>query len=164
MQAVEEAYVHKQRTLVIRHASNHRVVALVEILSAGNKSSQHALDALVTKALAALDQGIHLLLVDLQAPGPRDPQVIHSVIREELTGKSCEQAPGKPFTLAAYAADTVRTAYVEPLGVGDALKEMPLFLTPDQYVNVDLESTYQAAYVGVPRIYRKQLEGPALKG
>jgi hypothetical protein len=41
--------------------------------------------------------------------------------------------------------------------VGEALPEMPLFLTPEAYVNVPLESTCQAAYQGVPRLYQEVL-------
>src|SRR5947209_3346723 len=37
-----DEYTLKQRTLIIRHSSNHRIIALIEILSAGNKSSRHA--------------------------------------------------------------------------------------------------------------------------
>src|SRR5262245_26131029 len=36
-------YVLKRRTLVIRHASGDRIIALVELVSPGNKSSRHAL-------------------------------------------------------------------------------------------------------------------------
>jgi hypothetical protein len=43
--------------------------------------------------------------------------------------------------------------------VGDVLPDMPLFLQPDWYVNVPLESTYQAAYRGVPAYWRGILEG-----
>src|SRR4051794_25923162 len=36
-----DTLARKQRTLVIRHGSNDRVVALLEILSPGNKNSRH---------------------------------------------------------------------------------------------------------------------------
>jgi hypothetical protein len=141
--AEREQYTRRQRTLVIRHVSGHRLVALLKILSSGNKASAHALRTFLDKALAALARGIHLLLIDLHPPTPRDPQGIHD----------------KPLTLAAYDAGPVKTAYVEPVAVGDLLPEMPLFLAPEQYINVPLETTYGAAYAGVPRFYRNLLEG-----
>src|SRR5262249_3311247 len=73
-QAETESYTRKQRTLVIRHTSDHRIIALIEIVSPGNKASRHAIRSFLDKALAALNQGIHLLLIDLHPPGPRDPQ------------------------------------------------------------------------------------------
>jgi hypothetical protein len=42
--------------------------------------------------------------------------------------------------------------------VGRDLIDMPLFLTPEMYINVPLEATYQAAYRGVPRKWRDVLE------
>jgi hypothetical protein len=155
-----DPYTLKRRTVVIRHVSNHRVVALIEIPSPGNKASRHALRAFLTKAASALAHGIHLLLIDLFPPGPRDPQGIHGSLWEQLAEEPHAQPADKPLTLAAYAAGPVPTAYVEPVAVGDALPDMPLFLAPEQYINVPLEPTYRAAYEGVPRFYRAILEAP----
>ena len=84
LRAEDETYRSKQRTLAIRHRSGHRLIAIV---SPGNKSSRHAFEALVAKLLMALDQGIHVLLIDLQKPSPRDPEGIHNAIWEELNRK-----------------------------------------------------------------------------
>ncbi|MFI5378991.1 MAG: hypothetical protein ACHRHE_06830 [Tepidisphaerales bacterium] len=35
---------------------------------------------------------------------------------------------------------------------------MPLFLRPDRYINVPLESTYREAYAGMPAFWRDVLE------
>jgi len=157
-EAVREAYTQRQRTLVIRHTSNHRVVAIIEIVSAANKCADYPFDTFLDKALAALRQGIHLLLLDLHLPTPRDPAGIHGAIWSALTGEEYRFPADKPLTLAAYAAGSIKRAYVEPFAVGDTLIEMPLFLTPDHYVNVPLEATYSADYRGVPRFYRDILE------
>ncbi len=47
------------------------------------------------------------------------------------------------------------TCYVEPTAVGTSLIDMPLFLTPDRYVNVPLEKTYLAAYDGLPQRWKR---------
>lgn len=151
-------YTLRQRTLVIRHTSNHRIIALIEVLSRGNKASRHALRAFLDKALSALAHGIHLLLIDLHPPGPRDPAGIHGAIWQQLTEEEFTPPPDKPLTLASYNAGPVKTAYVDPIAVGDILTEMELFLDPEQYINVPLEATYQAAYAAVPRFYRNLLE------
>jgi hypothetical protein len=158
VRAAIDEYTARRRTVVIRHVSRHRVVALVEILSPGNKASRHPLRAFLDKAVAALTQGIHLLVADLFPPGPRDPQGIHGALWQQLNDGDYEQPPDKPLTLAAYAAGPIPTAYVEPVAVGDVLPHMPLFLTPDEYINVPLEATYQTAYARVPRFYRNILE------
>jgi hypothetical protein len=151
-------YVVKRRTLVIRHASGDRIVALLEIVSPGNKSARYAVRSFVEKAVEALYRGYHLLIVDLFPPGPRDPQGIHAAIWGEFSDDAAPLPAGEPLTLAAYSAGPVKHAYVEPTAVARDLIDMPLFLTPGEYVNVPLETTYQAAYRGVPRRWREVLD------
>jgi len=154
-----EGYVRKQSTIVIRHGSDDRIVALVEVVSHGNKSSRHAISSFVEKAGEALCRGYHLLIIDLHPPTARDPQGIHGAIWSEIEDDSYVAPSDKPLTLAAYEASSPKRAYVEPVAVGDALIDMPLFLAPEQYVKVPLEATYQAAYRHVPLRWRRVLEG-----
>jgi hypothetical protein len=155
------AYVAKARRLVIRHTSGDRVVALIEILSPGNKSSELAMKAFLAKATDTISQGYHLMLIDLFPPTSRDLQGIHGAVWKELGDASYVAPPNKPLTLVSYAAGAIITAYIEPCAVGDVLIPMPLFLTPDYYVSVPLEETYLAAYRGVPRRWREVLENTA---
>jgi hypothetical protein len=155
-----EYYVRKQTSVVIRHVSNDRVIALVEV-SPGNKASRHALRAFVEKAAEILAHDCHLLVLDLHPPGPRDPNGIHGAVWEEIGDATYRQPPDKPLTLAAYSAGLVKTAYVEPVAVGDVLPDMPLFLKPEEYIDVPLEKTYRAAWQGVPRRWQRVLEAPA---
>ncbi|MGO9914781.1 MAG: DUF4058 family protein [Isosphaeraceae bacterium] len=154
----EEIYARRQRSIVIRHSSDDRIVAVLEIRSAGNKSSNKEFRSFVAKAVDLLDHGYHLLLVDLHPPTPRDPDGIHPVIWAEFGGRSKPALPDKPLTLVAYDAGPPKTCYVEPVAVGDGLIDMPLFLAPGWYVSVPLEMTYQAAWRGVPRRFRAALE------
>ncbi len=156
-----EDYALKRRTVVIRHSSEDRIVALLEILSPGNKSSRHAIRSFVDKAVASLYHGFHLLLVDLFPPSRRDPQGIHGAIWSEISDEAFQLPPNEPLTLAAYSAGPVKQAYVEPTAVGRELMAMPLFLEPEFYINVPLESTYQAAYRGVARRWKGVLEQDA---
>jgi hypothetical protein len=154
-------YVLKRRTLVVRHASGDRIIALLEIVSPGNKSARHAIRSFVDKAVEALYRGYHLLILDLFPPGPRDPNGIHGLIWAEISDEPFTLPPDEPLTLAAYSAGPIKRAYVEPTAVGRELIDRPLFLDPETYVNVPLEATYQAAYRGVPRRWRSVLESPA---
>lgn len=151
-------YVEKQKSIVIRHISGHRVVALIEIVSPGNKASRYTLQKFIEKAAATLFRGYHLLVLDLHPPTPRDPQGIHGAIWEEIEDDSYRAPADKRLTLASYSAGLTKTAYVEPFAVGDSLPDMPLFLQPDGHVLVPLEATYQAAWRGVPRFWQRVLE------
>jgi hypothetical protein len=61
-------YASKKKAVTIRHVSEHRVVAVLEIVSPGNKSSRSALTAFVRKGQDLLAAGVHLSLVDLFPP------------------------------------------------------------------------------------------------
>jgi hypothetical protein len=151
-------YVLKRRTVVIRHASDDRIVALLELVSPGNKSTRRALRSFVEKAVEALYQGYHLTVVDLFPPTPRDPNGIHGAIWAELSDDEFHLPPETPLTLAAYSAGVRKKAYLEPTAVGTALIDMPIFLDEETYVDVPLEATYEAAYRGVPRRWKQVLE------
>lgn len=154
-----EFYRRKQHTVTVRHVSGDRIVAMVEIVSSGNKSSRNAMRSFVEKAGELLDKRIHLLLIDLHPPGPRDPQGIHGVVWDEIAGQDYAAPADQPLTLAAYESALTVRAYVVHLAVGDVLTEMPLFLEPGAHVPVALEETYQSAWAAVPRRWRAVLEG-----
>jgi hypothetical protein len=151
-------YSMRRRTLVIRHASDDRIVALLEIVSQSNKNRQAALATFVNKAVAALQHGYHLLVIDLYPPTRFAPEGIHGAIWAEIDETPYEAPPDQPLTFVAYSADVPPTAYVQPMRVGDLLGEMPLFLTPERYVEVPLETTYAAAWRGMPQRWRRELE------
>jgi Protein of unknown function (DUF4058) len=155
-----KAYTGRRRTLVIRHKSGNQVVAMIEIVSPGNKKTRQQLGRFVRKAVKVVSAGVHLLVVDPFPPGKWDRQGIHGAIWAELSGEDYQQPGGRPLTLASYAAGPTNTAYVQTFAVGQPLVEMPLFLTDERYVKVDLETAYQGAWDGTPDEVREQLSGP----
>ena len=156
-----DAYARAQRTLVIRHTSDDRIVAMIEVLSPGNKSSRHALRSFLDKAVAALDGGVHLLLVDVHRPGPRDPDGIHGALLNEIGTEDYTLSCERPFTAAAYVGGAVVEAFVAHFAVGEPIPEMPLFLTRENYVRVPLEAAYLAAWEDVPAQYQQILMAPS---
>ncbi len=154
-----ERQVKGRRHVTIRHTSDDRILAIIEILSAGNKDNRHSLQTFVDKVLTALRKGIHLLIVDLHPPGPRDPQGIHGVLWEAIDDRQPYTQPAdKPLTLVAYQCDRGITAHIQPFAVGETMIDMPLYLDPDSYITIPLEQTYQQAYKGVPLRWRRVLE------
>ncbi|HEX7378071.1 MAG TPA: DUF4058 family protein [Pirellulales bacterium] len=151
-------YAAQRRRLVVRHSSDDQVVAVIEIMSPGNKAGRRAWQKFIDKAAGLIQEGKHLLVVDLLPPTRRDPNGVHGAIWAELGDDSYTIPSGKPLTAASYAADEIPHAYVQPLAVGDTLPSMPLFLTPRSYVSAPLEETYLAAYRSVPERWRNVLE------
>jgi hypothetical protein len=153
-----EFYRRKQMSIVVRHVTGDRVVAIIEIVSPGNKSTRHALRSFVEKAAELLDRRIHLLIVDLLPPGPRDPRGIHAAIWDEIAGQEYASPVDKPLTLAAYETALTVRAYVQNVAVGSALPEMPLFLEPNGCIQAPLEATYQSAFAAMPQRWKRVLE------
>jgi hypothetical protein len=139
--AEEMIYVRKADRIAVRHRHG-QVVAVIEIVSPGNKASKNELRTFVEKTANLISQGIHLLVVDLFPPSKRDPQGIHKAIWDELVEEDFELPSDQRLTIAAYDAGPPPVAYVEHLAVGEALSAMPIFLKPDFYVPAPLEETY----------------------
>jgi len=153
-----EAWSPKSSRIAIRHRSGDGVIAMIEIVSPGNKSSRYAMKRFVDKSLELLESGVHLLLIDLFPPGPRDPNGIHAAIWSEMQPEAPFELPAdEPLTLVAYAAGDGIEAFIEPVAVGKVLPDMPLFLTHWGHVSVPLEATYRAAFDAVPRRWQAEL-------
>jgi Protein of unknown function (DUF4058) len=154
--------------IVIRHRLGE-VVCMLEIVSPGNKSGRAVFRAFVDKTIEFLRQGIHVVVIDLLPPTPRDPHGMHKAIWDEIEEEPFELPPDKPLSLAAYVAGDMltgieTTAYVELIGVGDILPDMPAYLDRSGYVPVPLEATYQAAWATCPADLRELVETGKLSG
>jgi hypothetical protein len=150
-------YARRADRVVIRHGRG-KVVAIIEIVSPGNKDSRAALRAFVEKAADILNQGVNLLVVDLFPPTPRDPQGIHKAIWDELGDEPFEPPPGKPLTVASYVGGDIQMAYVEPVGIGEPLPSLPIFLSDTRYIPAPLEATYQQAWAAFPALLKELIE------
>jgi hypothetical protein len=151
-------YRRKQKVVAVRHVSGDDLVAVVEIVSPGNKAGLGPLRDFIAKAGSLISLGIHLLIIDLIPPSKRDPNGIHGAIWEEVSGQEYQAPRDKPLTLASYDASPGVRAYVEHLAVGDPLIEMPLFLEPGGHVPAQLQATYESAWQAVPRRWRSVIE------
>jgi hypothetical protein len=160
LRAEMDLYASKADRIVIRHISQHDIVAILEVVSPEYKSSRHGLRAFVEKADMFLRKGIHLVVLDLFPPGPRDLQGMHKAIWDEIIDNDFALPADKRLTLASYIAGAVPEAFVEPTAVGLSLTEMPLFLKPEIYVPLPLEQTYQSAWEAVPSYWRDFLTSP----
>jgi hypothetical protein len=162
VQSEANQYATKAKAVIIRHTSDHRVIAMIEVVSPGNKNNRHGLRTFVRKAAEALQSGVHLLIVDLFPPGPRNPEGIHYAVWEYLMGESDYTQPADaPLTVASYVGGDCPEAYIEPVAVGAPLRQMPLFLTSEVYVPTPLEATYQSTWDGLPAFWRGVLTRPA---
>jgi len=153
----KEIYAGRANRIVVRHHLG-RIVAVIEIVSPGNKDSRAALRDFVEKTIDMLRVGIHVLIVDLFPPTPRDPWGIHKAIWDEIEEEDFAFPEGEDRILVSYETGGQRAAYVEPVAVGDDLPEMPLFLTNALHIKVPLEPTYQTTWGASPEELRRAVE------
>lgn len=148
----KEIYADLANRIVVKQNLG-RTVAVIEIVSPGNKSSKRAFKEFVDKSVAYISSGIHLLVVDLFPPTKRDPFGIHRAIWDEFEDEDVQFdfPPDKDRTLASYDAGREKAAYVEPIAVGDVLPDAALFLMEGRHIKVPLEATYQTTWSVLPR-------------
>src|SRR5688572_10424406 len=80
----KEIYASRANRIVVRHHLD-RILAVIEIVPPGNKESRAALRDFVKQTTDYIRRrGIHLLVVDLFPPSPRDPFGIHKAIWDEI--------------------------------------------------------------------------------
>jgi hypothetical protein len=143
----------------IRHRLG-RVVAVIEIVSPGNKGRRNELRSFVEKSCRLISQGVNLLVIDIFPPAKRDSQGLAKLIWDEFIEEDDFGLPrDTPLSLAAYDAGPPVAAYIEPVGVGDPLPEMPIFLEPGLYVPAPLESTYLTSWHHLPSPMKQLVEG-----
>lgn len=155
--STEQIYAARANRIVVKHHLG-RTIAVIEIMSPGNKDSRAALRDFVEKTIDFLRAGIHVLIVDLFPPSPRDPFGIHKAIWDEIVEEDFAFPPGKDRILVSYQAGGERTAYIEPVAMGDRLPDMPLFLTSALHVMMPLEPSYQTAWDAAPEEFRRAVE------
>lgn len=152
------SYATLRRTLTVRGARGGRLVAIVEIVSPGNKDRERSVNALAEKIQKALTSGIHVLLIDLFAPGRHDPLGMHGAAWSYFDPDASDAPPSKSATLASYLADRLAEAFVEFVPFGEPLPDMPLFIESLAHVLLPLDTTYTAAFRDMPAVYREELE------
>lgn len=156
-QTTKTLYARRASRVVVRHHMGE-IIAVIEIVSPGNKDSKASLGDFVDKTIDLLLQGVHVLVVDLFPPTVRDPSGIHKAIWDQIHEEEFSLPKGKNRVLVSYESGGERKAYVDLLGVGDVLPDMPLFLDNGAHIKVPLESTYNSVMDASGEDYREIIE------
>ena len=147
-----------ERHIAIRDEKGRRLVAIIEVVSRSNKSSD-GIGRFKNKVVDLLRNGVHVLVLDCFPPRKRDPYGLHPLVWRRLVGAKKTVSVSTPCMISYAAKEKGEFAFfLEPIAVGDPLAPMPLFLTGKQYVNVPLEETYQYAWSGFGEPDREELE------
>ena len=136
-QDVFEVRVHEPK-------SGNRLVAVMELVSPGNKDRPDHRDAFVGKCAAYLQQQVCLAVVDVITERSAN---LHAQLVRTLGGRPV--APAADGALYATVYRNTKTGdrwgldvWAYELAVGAALPTLPLWLSADECVPVELEATY----------------------
>ncbi len=151
--STKQIYATRANLVVLKHHLG-RTLAVIEIVSPGNKDSRAAMRDFVDKTIEFLRAGIHVLLIDLFPPTARDPFGLHKVVWDEIEENDFALPAGKDRILASYETGGVQACYVEAIGVGEVMPDMPLFLANSWHVPVPLELTYESTWNACPEELR----------
>ena len=124
-----------------------RLVAAVELVSPRNKDRPYSREAAVARYAGYLRDGVHLLLVDVHRHS-LSFSFADAIARQGNLDPPTTPAPqAMAYRVGEDSGDGGRLLAVwrRPLTVGASLPSLPLPLTMDQAVAVDLEPTYMSA-------------------
>lgn len=126
---------------------NGRLVAIVELISPRNKDRPSARDEYAGRYTNYLRGGVHLLIVDVHRRplGFSFPQAIAARLETELPAPPTPSSVSYQVGAAAAMGGRMLAAWQNPLAVGQPLPEVPLPISLDDIVTLDLEGTYTRA-------------------
>jgi hypothetical protein len=151
-------YASKQRSIALRHVSGDELIAIIEIVSPANKHSRRDVEEFINKLVVAARQGIHLLIIDLFPTSATNPYGLHNEFAQAMGNDPRTDLLDDEHKFGLYAYDVGQMkAYLQPLCLPDNLIEMPLFLRTGEYVNVDLQKTYDRAFEFFPVRFKRVL-------
>jgi len=148
-----------QHSAVIRQRKTHQLVAAIEIIRPQNLQPAKAIRAMTSRIMEYLQSGIHLLLIDLFPPTEPKRVGFHAAVWKKLGHPLDSATTDQPPEAVSYLVGGTVEAFVQPLSVHGSLGEMPLFLTPKQFVNLPLETTYQQAWNRLPEMIQQDVTG-----
>jgi hypothetical protein len=125
---------------------NRRLVAAVELISPSNKDRPEARAQFVSKCAAMLRQSVAVVLVDVITVKAFN---LYAELLEWLAARDGSLGQDAPATYAAACRWRPREgrrlleAWSRPLVVGQPLPVLPLWLSDELAVPLDLEATYQ---------------------
>jgi len=146
---VSEAEFPKVLEVFVNYIDRGRqiTVGVIEIISRANKDRSGSRNTFVAKCSNLLSQNVSLIMVDILAPPFYN---LHNQLLEALDIKTGHLKENKETPLYCSAYHQILNEENKPaiefwtysLKVGDLLPELPLFITSEVAVPVNLERTY----------------------
>jgi hypothetical protein len=137
---------YEYEVLVYDQSRGRRLVAAVEIVSPANKDRPENRRAFVTKCAALLQQGVCVSLVDLVTTRRFNlySDLLHLLNRSD---PAFTPEPASLYAATCRCRKIANTPKLEtwayPLAVGQRLPDLPIWLSAELYVALELEASYE---------------------
>jgi hypothetical protein len=124
-----------------------RLIAAVELISPHNKDRPIARSAYLARYLGYLFDGAHVVLIDIHRRPVGFPFADQIAVELNLKQPSLLSPMAVSYRVGEPAAEGGRLLAIwrRPMTVGEALPPIPLPLTPEHEVTLDLDQTYARA-------------------
>lgn len=135
---------------IYNESQGRQLVAAVEIVSPRNKDRPRARDEFVSKCHALLQQQVCLVIVD---PVTTPKSNLFAELAERVGAEPPASANESIYAVSMRLVSVRKRARIETwehiLEVGAPLPTLPLWITPDKYVPLELERTYTETCKGL---------------
>ena len=135
---------------IYNESQGRQLVAAVEIVSPRNKDRPRARDEFVSKCHALLQQQVCLVIVD---PVTTPTSNLFAELAERVGAEPPASANESIYAVSMRLVSVRKRARIETwehiLEVGAPLPTLPLWITPDKYVPLELERTYTETRKGL---------------
>lgn len=149
----------RERRVTVFSARDERRVAVIEVVSPGNKDSRPRAEFFQRRLVECLGAGLHLLVIDLLPPTTAAPGFAARVARDLGDAEGRVRATGREVTSFERQSDPLAIKiYQRDVAVGAPLPDMPLFLLRGAHVLAPLEATYSETVAALPAIDRARLQ------
>jgi hypothetical protein len=156
--AAPRTRARRQRRIAVFSERDERRVAVLEIVSPGNKDSQRRASSFRAKILECVEAGLHVVVADVLPATGSVRSFAVEVAAEFGSATPLDDSPRYVTSFESCIDPWEVRVYHHPVQVGRVLPDAPLFLAAGVHVMVGLESTYCEAFGGLPRRDRELLE------
>lgn len=135
---------------VLDDSAGTRLVAAVELVSPANKDRPTHRSAFAIKCASYLHDNVNLVVLDVVTTRRTD---LHRELLDLLQVAATDNASrhsdlyAAAYRTVASAEELILEAWREPLTLGAAMPQVPLWIAPDLCLPLDLEATYEMACV-----------------
>jgi len=132
----------------LRNRTKEKTVAAIEIVSPANKDRESRRKAFLAKCYSYLQENVSLAIIDITSSYKEHNLHFELLKGLNITDTKFEESDKMPLYCTSYRTavdeqnDTVVEYWVESFTVGDMLPTMPLYITEEIAIPLELERSY----------------------